>query len=78
MTTNTKENQMIATYRGTTFEKGDKVRLTAEWMENHPTAIICGFQLNNGLRFARVKYVGKDMGGEYGNLFTFDEMKKVG
>jgi len=66
------------TYRGVTFNKGDKVKVMAEWIEGkRPNALICGFQLNNGVRFARVKYLGADLSEELGTLFTLDELKKA-
>lgn len=68
----------VTTYRDTTFRQGDKVKIIADWIENKPTAIICGFQVNSGVRFARVKWMGKgSLADEYGTLFTLDELKKV-
>jgi hypothetical protein len=68
----------VTTYRGVTFNKGDKVRIMADWIEGtKPTAIISGFQCNGGIRFAIVQWKSRKLSEEYGNLFTFDELKKV-
>lgn len=63
----------------TTFRQGDKVKITTNWIEGKPTAIICAFQVNGGVRFARVKWLGKarSLSDEYGELFTLDELKRI-
>ena len=68
----------VTTYRGVTFNKGDKVKITADWIEgNKPTAIVTGFQCNGGIRFAIVNWKSRKLADEYGNLFTLDELRKV-
>jgi len=65
-------------YKGVVFNKGDKVKITADWIEgNKPIAVITGFQVNGGVRFAIVKWKSRQLADEYGNLFTFDEMRKM-
>lgn len=62
------------------FKTGDRVRIYNSWVDdNKSVAVIQGFQINGGHKFAIVKWLKhtNKMAEEYGVLFPLDELRKA-